>query len=1055
MTASSPAGLQARLIAGAIRFRGVVLALAAALLLVGTLELGGIRYDVFPEFAPAEVGIQAEAPGLAPSEVETRITTPIEEALLATPGLVRLRSTSSAGLAVITAFFAEGSDMLRNRAAVAEKLATLGRSLPPGLPPPEITPLASSTSTVLLIGLTPARQGVDQIRLRDLADHLIRPRLLAIPGVANAAVFGAGRGVLALSVDPARLRRLGLGFETVLAAARRAFAPPAAGILENANQRMNLVIEPPAGPALLDGVLTAPAGGGAPVTLGEVARLDRLDPASIGGASIDGVEGVVIVVSAQYGTDTITLTRRLGKALAELAPGLAREGVALHPDLFRPADFIRTALGNVGASLALGAGLVILILVLFLYDVRTAAISLTAIPLSLLSALLALAAFGVSLNTMTLGGLAIAIGEVVDDAVIDVENIARRLRENAARALPRPAAGVILEASLEVRGAVVHATLIVALVFLPALALPGLAGRFFAPLALAYLLALLASLVTALTVTPALAALLLGRRPKPRPPPLIRLLVPRFGRLLLRLFRHTRLVLLTVLLLFAATLALLPGFETAFLPTLNEGHLVLHASLLPGTSLEQSLALGKRIAARLQGIPEIRTIAQRIGRAELSEDTWGVEYSEFDIDLKPGLSGRATRAVSAEIRRRLAPLRGITYQITPFLTERIEETLSGAGAPLVLALYGADWNTLDQAAAALIPRLRGLPGLRNVIVPTVERSPGLLIRPDGEALRRAGLEAGRLDETIGAALGGEVIGLLPDGAALRPVEVMIDPDARRDPAALGALPLISTPSGPLTLGALARIEEREERAVLEHEGGRRVLRLALEPANEETVPLLAALGRTLAAPPLPPNVYAEISGSAVEGSRATRDLLIRALFAAIGVFALLWRLAPSASALLLLTANLPFALIGGIFAARLGGGVISLGAWVGFVTLFGLTLRNAIMLIVRYGELARRLRPTGGRLGVRLAVRGAQERLAPILMTSLVTALGLSPLIFGMDDPGREIEGPMALVILGGLVSSMALTLLVLPLLAARLLRLPSPPRETLGAMANPLPPVL
>lgn len=1047
-------GLQARIIAGAIRFRGIVLALVAALLFLGGMRLDEIRYDVFPEFAPAEVGIQAEAPGLSPAEVEQRVTTPIEEALLATPGLLRLRSISSAGLAVITAFFPEDSDMLRNRASVAEKLATLGRSLPPGLPPPEITPLASSTSTVLLIGLTPAAPDVDVTRLRDLADHFIRPRLLAIPGVANAAVFGAGRSVLALAVDPAKLTRFGMGFETVLTAARQALGPSASGTLENANQRMSIAIDPPPTPETLTGrILSLTAAG--PVTLGQVARLLRLDPAPIGAASIDGVEGVVIVISAQYGTDTIALTRRLGEALDALAPKLAREGVVLHTDLFRPADFIRTALGNVGVSLGLGAGLVILVLVLFLYNLRTAVISLTAIPLSLLAALLVLDAAGVSLNTMTLGGLAIAIGEVVDDAVIDVENIARRLRENAARALPRPAARVILEASLEVRGAVVHATLIVVLVFLPALALPGLAGRFFAPLALTYILALLASLATALTVTPALAALLLGKRHDPRPPPVIRFLSARFRRLLLRLFRHGRLVFLAVLLLFAGALALIPGFETAFLPTLNEGHLVLHASFVPGTSISQSLLLGKEIAARLHGIPEIRTIAQRIGRAELSEDTWGVEYSEFDIDLEPGLTGRATRAVSAEIRRRLAPLRGITYQITPFLTERIEETLSGAGAPLVVALYGADWAGLDQAAARLVPRLRELPGVRSVSVPTVARSPGLFIHLDETALRRSGLEAARVSEAIGAALGGETLGLFPDGPVLRPVAVMIEPSAKRDPAALATLPLIGTPAGPLPLGALARIEEREERAVIEHEGGRRVLRIALTLSGERAGATLEALNALLASAPLPPHVYAEISGSAVEGSRATRDLLVRAVFAAIGVFALLWRLVPSLSALLLLAANLPFALVGGIFAARLGGGLISLGAWVGFVTLFGLTLRNAIMLTVRYEQLARHLGRPGRRLGVRLAIRGAQERLAPIVMTSLVTALGLSPLIFGMDDPGREIEGPMALVILGGLMSSMGLTLLVLPLLAARFLRLPAAAEKPFETMANPASTVL
>ncbi len=1027
----APRGPQAALIGLAIRFRGVIAALTMTLLAYGAYTLPSLSYDVFPEFAPPQVGIQTEAPGLSPEQVETLVTQPIEDALGGAPGVETLRSTSIQGLSVITVLFGEGSDLYRAREIVAERLASAARRLPPGIAPPTLSPLASSTSTVLILGLTAGRASVSAIDLRDAADWTLRPRLLAVPGVANAAVFGGDVAALRIGIDPARLARFDLGLDDVLQAARQASALRGAGFIETPNQRLGLAAEgQTTNAALLAGRLVARGAAGR-VTLGDVAEIGLAPLPPFGAGSVMGEPGVVVVVSAQYGANTVEVTERVLRAIAGLRADLEGRGIVLHDDLFRPADFIRAAIGNVGASLVLGGVLVIVVLFLFLFDLRTAAISCLAIPLSLLAAVLVLTRFGVSLNTMTLGGLAIAIGEVVDDAVIDVENITRRLRENRRAAAPCPAASVVLAASLEVRGAVVHATFIVVLVFLPILALPGLAGRFFAPLGLAYILAILASLLIALTVTPALAMLLLvRRRDGRREPPVIRFLRRRYERWLLAAMRHAGAVMVATLLATAAGCGALPFFAGAFLPELNEGHLVVHVAAVPGTSIAESLRLGRLISRAIAALPVVRVVAQRVGRAELSEDTWGPEYSEFDVDLRPGLSSAEAARASADLRAVLARFTGVSFAITPFLTERIEETLSGYTAPLVVNIFGQDLDALDHAGAAVARVLGGMAGAADVTVAAPPGAPEVAIRLRPGDLARAGLTAGAVIDAIATAYQGETVGAVAEGNRVRPLVALLTPALRHDVAALGALPLRAQDGGEVTLGQVADIFEREGRASLQHIGARRVQSVtAAITARDVAGFTRRARARLSAEVALPPGTYLEFAGTAVQQSRATRDLVLRAVLAGIGVIALLWVVTENARNLVLILANLPFALVGGVLAVFASGGVLTLGATVGFVTLFGITLRNAIMMISHYEHLVGvdRLR-----WGAAVALRGAGDRLAPIVMTSLVTALGLSPLVIGMGDPGREIEGPMALVILGGLVSSMALNLLVLPILAWR-----------------------
>ncbi len=1024
----APRGPQAALIALAIRLRGIVAALALLLLAYGTDVLLGARYDVFPEFAPAQVGIQTEAPGLAPEQVETLVTQPIEDALNGAPGVQGLRSTSIQGLSVVSVVFDPASDLYRDRQLVAERLTAATRQLPPGIPPPSLSPLASSTSTVLILGLTGP---VSPMELRRAADWTLRPRLLAVPGVANAAVFGGERESLQIQLSPASLMDHGIGLNEALAAARLATAMRGAGFIDTPNQRLVLETQGQAvsAEALSGRVLAATAAGS--VTLGDVATVARAPEPAFGGASIMGRPGVVVVVSAQYGANTIEVTARVVRALAGLRADLARRGITLHDDLFRPADFIHAALSNVSASLILGGALVIVVLFLFLFDLRTAAISCLAIPISLLAAVMVLTWLGVTLNTMTLGGLAIAIGEVVDDAVIDVENIVRRLRENRAAAAPRPPARVVLDASLEVRGAVVYATFIVILVFLPILTLPGLAGRFFAPLGLAYILAILASLVVAVVVTPALAMLLLVQREtRTGEPPVIRVLRRLYRRLLLGAMRHAKLVLAGSAVFTAAGLAVLPLFGAAFLPELNEGHLVVHMAALPGTSIAESLRLGERVSGALAALPVVRTVAQRIGRAELSEDTWGPEYSEFDVDLRPGLSGEEAEAARRAIRAALGGFIGVNSAITPFLTERIEETLSGYTAAVVVNVFGRDLDAMDRAAGAVAHVLAGLPNAADVQLLAPPGAPRLAVRLDDAALRRFGLDAVEVLDLVRAAYQGEVVGQVYEGNRVLDVVAVLEPGLRADPARLGELPLRSPRGTTVMLRQVAAISTAEGRYTLRHEGARRVQSVTANVTGGDVAGFVAAARRHIAAEvTLPPGTYVEFAGTAEAEARSQRDLIIHATLAGILAVMLLWVVTREARNVALILTNLPFALVGGVLAVFVSGGVLTLGALVGFVTLFGITIRNAIMMISHYEHL---VGADGLRWGAATAVRGAADRLAPILMTSIVTALGLSPLVIGMGDPGREIEGPMALVILGGLFSSMALNLLVLPILAWR-----------------------
>jgi CzcA family heavy metal efflux pump len=1033
------------LVRGSIRHRGVVLGLAAALVVVGADTLTRAPLDVFPEFAPPQVSIQTEAPGLSPEQVELQVTKPIEDAINGVQGIAAVRSQSIQGLSVVTAVLAERVDIHQARQALAERLGEVVVRLPETVEPPVLTPLTSSSSTVLVLGIT--SDSVSPMAQRSFVDWVLRPRLLAVPGVSKVAVFGGEVRQLQVQLDPDRLRLHAIGIAEVTQAARRSSGLRGGGVIDQASQRLTVRTE---GQAFTPEDLAATVvreHEGLVLRLGDLGRVTEAPETRFGEGGVNGERGLVIVVSGQLGANTKVVAGRVEAALARLRPTVEAAGLELHPALFRPSEFIDLALRNITTSLLLGAVLVAAVLVLFLADARTAAISLTAIPLSLLAAILTLEYLGFGINTLTLGGLAIALGEVVDDAIIDVENIARRLRLNRARPAPQPAARVVLEASLEVRSSVVYASFVVALVFVPVLLLTGVQGALFRPLALSYILATMASLVVALTVTPAMTLLLLGsHHGRVAEAPVLTWLKRGYRRALSWSLSRPALFGGAAMVVCVAAAAMVPFFGATFLPEFREGHYLIHMSAVPGTSLDESLRLGQRVTEVLRADPRVRSVAQRIGRAELSEDTWGTHYTEFEVSLVP-LTGEAAETVEHDLRALLLGFPGVNFAIRGFLTERIEETLTGSTAELVVRVFGDDLDSLDLAARRVAEAMAAVPGTIDVSYDPPAVTPEVAVRLRPRDVAAAGLRPDEVLETVEVATRGVAVSRLVEANRTTAVTVTLIPEARARPEDLRALPVVSQSGRLVELRQVTDIARTTGRSLIMHVGTRRVQTVTANVAGGDTEGVTRLVEDRLSAGiGLPRGVYAEVGGTAAAQREARRELLLNSLLAGAGIVMLLWLAFGERSRVALVLANLPFALVGGVLAVAATGGVLSLGSLVGFVTLFGIATRNAVMLVSHYDHLVWQ---EGMPWGPDTVARGALERLGPILMTALVTGLGLLPLAIGSGDPGREIEGPMAIVILGGLATSTGLTLFVLPTLALRFGRLaerPNPDVEETNA---------
>jgi CzcA family heavy metal efflux pump len=1046
--------LLATIVRLSLRFRGVVIALAIVAVGYGIYSLANARYDVFPEFASKQIEVQTEAAGLAPEQVELLVTRGVENAINGTEGLEALRSESVEGLSLVTAVFAESTDVYRDRQIVAERLTTISASLPAGVSAPVMTPLTSSTGDLMTIGLTSDR--LDAMQLRTVADALVQQRLLAVPGIAKASVYGGQVRQIAIEIDPAKLQQHDVDVSEVVAAARRASGIRGAGFVDTGNQRIVLRAETGAiGAAeIARTVIRHEASGN--LTLADVGRVTDAPAPPISGASVMGKPAVVLNLWTQYGANTVETTRAVDDALAELRPALQRQSITVWPDLFRAAKFIDTATTNIRSSLLIGAILVIVVLFLFLADFRSAAISCTAIPLSLLAAIAIMQRLGYTLNTMTLGGLAIAIGEVVDDAVIDVENIVRRLRESSSEFLGVPRVprrrnseeprgteehrgtdvptsrspfAIVYAASMEVRGAVVYATLAVVLVFVPIITMSGLAGRLFGPMAIAYIIAILASLVVALTLTPALSLLLLHKRAGAEDVPRIQSrLRAAYVRILHGVEAHPFAIVGAAALITAAALALLLFLPQAFLPELHEGHYLVHLETAPGTSIDESLRIGNAITRELLEVPFIRSVAQRVGRSA-SDDVFGPHQSEIEIDLKP-VNGAEAESAAEKLRKLLGGFPGTASAVNTFLTERIEETITGYTAPVVINIYGNDLDALDAAAGDVASTLGHIRGAADVQLRSPAGAPQLAIRFRHDALARWGLAPVDVLDSLRVAYEGETVSEVYEGSRSVDVVVILDRDLRRSLDAVGALPIRNAAGVYVPLRDVADIVQTSGRYGILHESAKRVQTVTCDVAGRDLHSFVAEARRAIAAKVvLPRDSFVQFTGAAEAQARSRRDLVVHSLVAGIAILLLLLIVLGNARNLMLVALNLPFALAGGVVALFVSRGELSVGSLVGFVTLFGITLRNSIMMLSHYEHL---VAEEGCEWNLETAIRGASERLVPILMTSIVTALGLLPLALASGSPGREIEGPMAVVILGGLITSTALNLLVLPTLAFR-----------------------
>ncbi|MCL6099688.1 MAG: efflux RND transporter permease subunit [Bacteroidetes bacterium] len=1011
-----------------LRFRGIIIALSILFVGYGIYTLTQAKFGVFPEFAPPQAVIQTEAPGLSPEQVEVLVTQPIENAVNGIAGISSLRSKSIQGISVVTATFKEGSNIYIDRQFVTERLSTLAGQLPAGVKQPEMTPLVPSTGLTLVIGLTSLEK--TPMQLRTFADWVLRRRLLSVNGVANVTVFGGDVKQFQIQVHPDELIKYDLSIGDVLTAAKRATAVEGSGFIENNNQRIVLQTEGQSLTAADIAKTVIVHKNNLNITLADVADVLIAPEPPIGSATIEGSPGVMMMVYGQYGTNTLEVTKNVETALNDMQPAFNSENINVIK-LFRPADFIHTALGNIEGSLILGAVLVVLVLLLFLFNFRTAAISCTAIPLSLLAGIVALQSFGLTLNTMTLGGLAIAIGEVVDDAVIDVENILRRLKENRSLKNPKPNFRVVLEASLEVRTAVIYATFAVVLVFIPILTLSGVAGKLFSPLGIAYIFSVLASLLVALTVTPALSLALLGNQKivERKESPFVHWLKERYKILLNKVEINSGKVITAVIIITLAGFALLPFFGESFIPALKEGHFIAHVSMAPGTSINESIELSKKISSALMKLPFVQTIGERTGRAEKGDDTWGTNYSEFEIQLKPLNSEQMVKAQD-EIRKTLTSFVGVSSGVNTFLTERMEETLSGYTSPVVLNIYGNDLKTLDGLAQSTAAVLSQVPGAVDVQIQSPPGMPQLTIHLRKDDLQRWGFDAKDVLDAVQTAYQGTDVGQVYDGNQVFTVSTILDSKDRNSVNNVSKLLLKNSDGIYVKLSQLADVYESSGRYIILHDGARRVQTITCNVKGTDVVSFVKeAKGKIESSIKFPEGTYIEFGGTAAAQAKSRRELLIYSVIAGAGIILLLFIALKNLRNLFLVLSNLPFAFVGGIISILLSGGQMSLGSMVGFITLFGITMRNSLMLISHYEHL---VKFEGKEWNFETAILGASERLVPILMTALVTGLGLLPLAIGSGSAGKEIEGPLAIVILGGLATSTLLNLLVLPTLSLR-----------------------
>jgi CzcA family heavy metal efflux pump len=1028
-----------RLIVGSsVRFRHLVVALAAGLVFFGIGTLAHTQIDVFPEFAPPRVEVQTPSLGLNASQVESLVTIPLEQSLNGIPRLETMRSRSTEQLSSIELIFERGTDLLTARQLIQERLTTVTPTLPTWSSPPFMIQPLSATSRVLKIGLTSTDPNVDLMDMSMTAYWKIRARLLRVPGVANVPIWGERLEMLQVQVDPNRLREKSVTLEqvmTVTADALEAGLPQYStghfigrgGWVETQDQRIGIRHVLPIVTTEDLAKIPIQNSKGEMLRLSDVASLVRDHQPLAGDAVINDGPGLMLIVEKLPWANTLDVTRGVEAALEELRPGL--DGIAVDPQIFRPATFIEDSINNLSKAMFIGALLMIVMLCLFLYSWRTALISVVAIPLSLIAAALVLHSRGATINTMILAGFVIALGDIVDDAIIDIENVVRRLRQHRKAGGAASTARVILNASLEVRGAIVYATLIEIVAVSPIFLLQGLSGSFFRPLVAAYALALLASMIVALTVTPALS-LMFFRNPRSlehRESPIVPVLQRGYQSLLSRIIHRPRRAYIAVAATTMAGLVVLPFVGQSLLPSFKERDFLMHWLTKPGTGHLEMVRTTQLVNRELLTVPGVRNAGSHIGQALLMDEVVGIDFGENWVSVDRSVDYDDT---VAKIQGVVDGYPGLYRDVLTYLKERIREVLTGTSEAITLRIYGQDLGLLRKKAQEVNDILSDIPGVVENHVDFQEEVPQIQVEVNLAAAQRYGLKPGDVRRAAAYLMAGEEVGDIFTGGRAYDVQLWSTPQTRQNLMDVQNL-LLDTPSGQhVLLKDVADVRIVPTPNVIHHEGLFRSIDVGANIDNSRDLgSVVDDLEERLEEVEWPAEFRAELLGEFTERQAAERRLLIFSVAAALGILLLLqasfqsWRLAT------LSFFTLPIALVGGVIAAYIGGGVISLGSLVGFLTVFGIVARNGIMLISHYQHLERF---EGVPFGPELVLRGARERVVPIMMTVLTTGLALVPLIVAGQVPGQEIEHPMAIVILGGLITATLLNLFVVPSLYLR-----------------------
>lgn len=1011
-----------KIILWALHNRLIVIIAAVALLIYGGYVTTRTPVDVFPDLTAPTVTILTESHGLAPEEVESLVTLPIEAAMNGTAGVYRVRSNSAIGISIVFVEFNLDTDIYRARQLVNEKLQQV--RLPAGVPPPVLGPISSTMGEIMLISMT--SKETSPMELRSIADWTVRPRLLGVTGVSQVMIIGGETKQFQVLVDPAKLADYRLTLEQVVEAVTASNANAAGGFLERTNEEFLIrgrarIYSPE---DLANSVITVRDG--TPILVGNVATVQAGAALKRGDSSFNMQPAVVATIQKQPNANTLEVTEQIETTLAGLRATLPAD-VTIDTKAFQQSDFINRAVGNVRASIIEGGIMVTVVLFLFLWNFRTTFISLTAIPLSLIAAILAMNYFGISINTMTLGGLAIAIGALVDDAIIDVENVFRRLKQNAQSPTPAPVIDVIFRASSEIRNSILFATLIIIVVFLPLFSLGGFEGRMFAPLAFAYIISITASLIVALTVTPVLCYFLLGRSKlihDEKDSRLVAWVKKHYAGILNWTLRHPYKIIAASAAMLIVAVVMFAFMGREFLPPFNEGTLNINANMPPGTSLQESNRIGNVIESVLHEVPEVVSTTRRTGRAELDEHAAGVNTSEIEVVTTEG--DRTHAEFMEDVRQRLARIPGVEAEVGQPISHRIDHLLSGTRAQIAIKLFGPDLATLRTKAAEIRDQMAGVEGIVDLIVEPQVGVPQVQVNMNRTAAAAVGLRAGDLAETVDTAFNGHVASQVLEEQKTYDVLVRFDDRARESIETIGRT-LIDTPTGAkVPIGQVAEVRVDQGPNTINRENVQRRIIIQANVADRDLGGVIndvrAAIGSNVQ---LPQGYFVQYGGQFEAQENASRLITLLSIVAIGGIFLLLYIALKSARSAVLVMANLPLALIGGVVMVFLSGGTLSIASLVGFITLFGIATRNGIMLISHYTHL---MEEEG--VGFRDAiVQGSMERLSPILMTALVTGVGLIPLALGAGEPGKEIQQPMAVVILGGIVTSTFLNMIVIPAL--------------------------